>query len=216
MLTRPADLALVPRSRAAALVTCVRPTVGVTPTVAAAVTVVLACVPAAVAMAAGAADVQVAVVLAFVLAGAVLGWAADDPAADVLAAMPVAAPVRAAVRGAAVMAVAAVGLAAVTVWVVAGDRSTLAGVADRLPEAAAAGAVALAVGLLAARRGDRAAGATGVVAGVLVPVTVAALAVRWPGALPAFGSGPAHARWWLVAALAGVVAARAGRDPGRR
>jgi hypothetical protein len=216
VLTRPAQPAVGRHSRAAALVACVRPTVGVTPTVAAAVTVVLACAPAAVALAAGASDVEVAVVLAFVLGGAVLGWATDDPAADVLAAMPVPAPVRAAVRGVAVMALAAVGLAVVTVWVVAGNRSTLAEVTDRLPEAAAAGTVALAMGLFAARRGDRAAGATGVVAGVLVPVTVAALAVRWPGALPAFGSGPAHVRWWLVVALAGVVAARAGRDPGRR
>jgi hypothetical protein len=91
-----------------------------------------------------------------------------------------------------------------------------ADVGDRLAETAAAAAVALGVGLVASRRGERAAGPVGVTAGVLIVGVVAALAVRWSTILPALAAGPTHDRWWLLA-LAGIaVAVHAGRDPGRR
>jgi hypothetical protein len=85
-----------------------------------------------------------------------------------------------------------------------------------MPEASAAAALALAVGFLAARRGERTAGPLGVTAGVLGPAVVAGLAFRWPNVFPAFMASPAHDRWWIVAAVVAIAAARAGRDPGRR
>ena len=69
---------------------------------------------------------------------------------------------------------------------------------------------------MASRRGERGAGPVGVTAGVLTVGLIAALAVRWPTILPALAPGSTHDRWWILA-LAGIaVAARAGRDPGRR
>jgi hypothetical protein len=54
-----------------------------------------------------------------------------------------------------------------------------------------------------------------VTAGVLGSAVVAALALRWPNLFPAFMARPVHDRWWIVAAVAALAAARAGRDPGR-
>ena len=54
------------------------------------------------------------------------------------------------------------------------------------------------------------------VAGLLVPFLIAALAFRWPSVLPALTPGPIHDRWWLVAAVLAVVVVRVGRDPARR
>ena len=75
-------------------------------------------------------------------------------------------------------------------------------------------AVAMAVGLVAARRGERRAGPVAVTAGILGAGFVAALAVRWPAVLPGFAAGPIHDRWWALAVVGAMVATRAGRDPG--
>lgn len=178
-------------------------------------TIALAMAPAIVTVARGGTDVSTALIVASLVAGAVLGWAAEDPAADLLAPMPVSSPMRAALRMAWVAAVAAIGVAAGGLIVALGpglpvDRG------DRLPEAMAAAALSLAIGFVLARRGERGAGAAAVTAGVLGTAFVAALAFRWPTVLPSFMAGPLHDRWWIIAASAAVVAARASRDPGRR
>jgi hypothetical protein len=175
----------------------------------------VAAIPAVVAVARGDAVVTVPLVVAGLVAGATLGWAADDPAAEVLGAMPVSSPVRAALRVACVAVIAVVGVALVALVVAVGPG--LPGdLGDRGPEASAAAAVALAVGFIAARRGERTAGPVGVTAGVLGTAVVAGLGFRWPHLFPGFMANPVHDRWWIVAALAAAVAARAGRDPGRR
>jgi hypothetical protein len=181
----------------------------------AAATVAVAAIPAVVAVARGDAVVTVPLVIAGLVAGATLGWASDDPAADLLGAMPVSSPVRAALRVACVAAVAALG-AAFVLLVVAGGPGFPGDLGDRGPEASAAAALALAVGFLAARRGERTAGPIGVTAGVLGPAVVAGLAVRWPHLFPGFMPNPVHYRWWFVVAVGAAVIARAGRDPGRR
>lgn len=139
----------------------------------------------------------------------------DDPAGDLLASTPVSAPVRSAVRILAAAVVAGLVIAATLGFVATGPGLPV-DLGDRVPEGAAAGAVGLAVAFCAARRGDRTAGATGAVAGILVPAVVAGLAMKWPAWFPAFGGGELQARWWLVAVAGLLVAARSGRDPARR
>ena len=182
---------------------------------AAAATVAAAAIPAVVAVARGDTVVTVPLVIAGLVAGATLGWAADDPAADLLGAMPVSSPIRAALRGACVATVAALGMM-LAVLVVAVGPGLPSDLGDRGSEASAAAALALAVGFLAARRGERTAGAVGVTAGVLGPAVVAGLAVRWPHLFPGFMPNPVHHRWWSVVGVGAVVIARSGRDPGRR
>jgi hypothetical protein len=182
---------------------------------AAAATVAAAAIPAVVAVARGDTVVTVPLVIAGLVAGATLGWAADDPAADLLGAMPVSSPVRAALRVACAAPVAAVG-AALVALVVAVGPGLPSDLGDRGPEASAAAALALAVGFLAARRGERTAGPVGVTAGVLGPAVVAGLAFRWPHLFPGFMPNPVHYRWWFVVAVGAAVVARSGRDPGRR
>lgn len=182
---------------------------------AAAAGVAVAAIPAVVSVARGDAVVTVPLVVAGVVAGATLGWAADDPAADLLGAMPVSSPVRAALRFGCVAAVAAVAVAFVGIVVAVGPG--LPGdLGDRIPEASAAAALALAVGFLAARRGERTAGPIGVTAGVLGPAVLAGLAIRWSHLFPGFMPNPVHDRWWFVVAVGAAAAARAGRDPGCR
>lgn len=200
--------------RTRAVLAAVGPTARVAYLGSAALTVGLAAVPALVAVLRSDPSMSAPLVLVCLVGGAALGWAAEDPAADVLTPLSVPPATRMVLRMLAVGLVAAtgVGLSIVVVAVGPGlpsDRS------DRVAETAAAGAVAVAVGLAASRRGERGIGAVGVTAGVLGTGLVAALAVRWPSWLPTFGPGPTHARWWLVAAVAAAVAIRVGRDPGR-
>ena len=202
-------------SRWRAVRAAVVPTARVAHLGAAAATAALAAIPAVVTVARGDAVVSVPLVVAALVAGATLSWAVDDPAADLLGAMPVSSPVRAALRVACVAAVAALGMV-LTALVVAVGPGLPSDLGDRMPEASAAAAVALAVGFLAARRGERTAGPLGVTAGVLGSAVVAGLAFRWPNLFPAFMASPAHDRWWIVVAVAAVAAARAGRVPGRR
>jgi hypothetical protein len=198
-----------------AVLAAVRPTARVSSLGPAAATVAFGAAPTLIAVAAGSRSLAVPAVVAGLAAGAALGWVAADPAAEVLAPLPVTAPSRTVVRAVLVALVAtavSAGLLMI-VWLGPGVPSDLA---DRVPEAASAGAVALAVGLVLARRGDRAPAAAAVAAGLGIPLFIAALAVRWPGSLPTFDPGPRHDRWWLVVAVAVPIALRAGRDPARR
>jgi hypothetical protein len=202
-------------SRRSAVLAAVAPTARVAQLGPAALTIALAAIASVVAVARGDTVVSTPLILAGLLAGATLGWAVDDQAAELLGSLPVSSPVRTSLRVGLVAVVSTFG-AVLIALVVAIGPGLPADVGDRLAETAAAAAVALGVGLVASRRGERAAGPVGVTAGVLIVGVVAALAVRWPTILPALAAGPTHDRWWLLA-LAGIaVAVHAGRDPGRR
>ncbi|MEO5678307.1 MAG: hypothetical protein ABIS47_01430 [Acidimicrobiales bacterium] len=159
-------------------------------------------------------DLFAPLVVAGLVSGAALGWAVDDPAAELLASTPAGTPLRTAIRVGAVALVAAVGFGGLLAAVAIGPGLPPQ-VGDRRAEAAAAGATALAIGLIAARRGERAAGAAAVTAGVLGPATVAGLSFKLRQ-LPSLLPGPHHDRWWLLALAGLVVALHAGRDPARR
>jgi hypothetical protein len=204
-----------PATRRRVVVAALVPTARVSNLGRAALTVALAAVPTVVTVARGDRVVTTPLILVCLLGGAALGWAVEDTTADVLAPLPVSSPVRATLRMLFVAVVATFGVA-VAVLVVALGSGLPADILDRVPESAAAAAVALAVGLVAVRRGERAAGPVAVTAGVLGAAFVAALAYRWPTLLPTFVSGPTHDRWWLLATAGAAVAIRAGRDPGRR
>ena len=181
----------------------------------AALTVALAALPSVVVVARGDTVVSTPLILAGLLAGATLGWAAEDQSAELLASMPVSSPVRTSLRVGLVAVVSLIGAALIGLIVAIGPGLP-PGLGNRLAETAAAAAAALGVGLVASRRGERAAGPVGVTAGVLIVGVVAALAVRWPKTLPALAAGPSHDRWWILALVGMAVAAHAGRDPGRR
>ena len=202
-------------SRRSAVLAAVAPTARVAQLGAAALTIALAAVPSVIALARGDTVVSTPLIMAGLLAGATLAWAVEDQAADLLASMPVSSPVRTSLRVGLVALVSIIG-AALIALVVAIGPGLPPDLGDRLVETAAAAAAAISVGLVASRRGERAAGPVGITAGVLTVGVVAALAVRWPTILPALGPGSTHNRWWLLA-LAGIaIAVRAGRDPGRR
>ena len=204
-----------PASRRSAVLAAVAPTARVAQLGPAALTIALAAVPSVVAVARGDAVVLAPLIMAGLLAGATLAWAVEDQAAELLASMPVSSPVRTSLRVGLVALVSIIGAALIALFVAIGPGLP-PDLTDRLPETAAAAAAALSVGLVASRRGERAAGPVGVTAGVLTVGVVAALAVRWPAILPSLAAGPTHDRWWILA-LAGIaVAAHAGRDPGRR
>jgi hypothetical protein len=196
------------------LLIAARPTARVSHLGSAALTVTLGTVPTAVALLRGE-SVSVPVIVAALTAGAALGWAAEDPAAELFAPLPIAPPVRTSLR-AVTVAVAATGvsllLALVLVLFGPGLPSDLGA---RPLEAITAALAALALGLALDRRGDRAAGAAGVAAGLGLPLLVAALAYRWPGVLPSFAVGPVHDRWWVIAAILVLVLVRTGHDPAR-
>ena len=179
-----------------------------------ALTVGLAGLPALLTMALDGTDLSAPLVLACLVAGAALGWAVDDAGAELMASTPIGSPVRALFRVGAAAIVAGVGLALLFGMVAIGPGLPR-DIGDRGSEAAAAGAAALAFGLLAARRGERAAGWAAVTAGVLSTALVAGLSFRF-NQLPSFWAGPHHSRWWLMAIVAVVVALHAGRDPARR
>ena len=132
-----------------------------------------------------------------------------------LAALPVPSAVRAGLRLMFAVAVA-VALWALLVLLVWSGPGIPTGVGDRLPEAVCAGAAATALALTLDRRGERGSGASGVAAGLMVPLFVATFAFRWPGIFPALAAGPIHDRWWVLVIALAAIAVRAGRDPGRR
>ena len=204
-----------PASRRSAVLAAVGPTARVAHLGPAGLTVVLAAVPAVVAVARGDDVVSAPLVVAGLLLGSTLAWAVEDQAADLMASMPVSSPVRTAMRIGLVALVSIIGSALIALVVTIGPGLP-PGLANRLPESAAAAAAALGVALVASRRGERGAGPIGVTAGILVMGLVAGLAVRWPAILPALAAGPTHDHWWLLAVAGLVVAAHAGRDPGRR
>jgi len=178
------------------------------------VTVGLGAVPMLLTLGLGGDDLFAPLVLAGVVSGAALGWAVDDPSAELLASTPAGAPVRTVIRVGAAALLAAGGFLALLAAVAVGPGLPPQ-VGDRWPEAAAAAAAALMVGLLVARRGERAAGAGAVTAGVLATAFVAGLSFKLRE-LPSFLAGPHHGRWWLASLLALAVAVHAGRDPARR
>ncbi|HEX4979718.1 MAG TPA: hypothetical protein VFV35_06615 [Acidimicrobiales bacterium] len=177
-------------------------------------TVVLGAIPALVAAGRGDAVGPPAAVALFLAAGAAGGWAVDDPAAELFAPLPIGSPVRLAVRILTVAGVVA-GTAAVLLILMAFGPGLPADLGGRGTEAAAAGALALAVGLVAVRRGERAVSPLAVTAGALGIVVIGGLAFRWPSVFPSLGASPVHGRWWFVAAGALLVAVRSGRDPSR-
>ena len=197
------------------LAAALRPTAKVAKLGSTALTVALAALPAFIIVARGGSDLTAAMVLLTLAAGASVAWAVDDPTEDFLASTPMSAPVRASIRVAAAAAVAGLAAAAVMAVVVAGPGLPR-GLTERRPEGIAAGTVALAAAFAAARRGEPMAGATGVIAGVLVPAVVAGMAMRWPTWLPSFDGGPSHTRWWLLAAAGALAAAWNARDLSRR
>jgi hypothetical protein len=202
-------------SRRSAVRAAVAPTARVAQLVPAALTMALAAVPSVVVVARGDTVVSTPFIMAGLLAGATLAWAVEDQAAELLGSLPVSSPVRTSLRVGLVAVVSMIGAALIGLVVAIGPGLP-ADLGDRLAETAAAAAVALGVGLVASRRGERAAGPVGVTAGVLIVGVVAALALRWPAILPALAAGPIHDRWWLLALAGFAVAAHAGRDPGRR
>jgi hypothetical protein len=181
----------------------------------AALTATLALTPVLVTLARGGTDLGTPLIVAGLASGAVLGWATEDPAADVLASMPVSNPIRAALRLVFVATVALLGLTTGALAMALGpglpmDRG------DRVPEGLAAATIALAIGFVLARRGERGAGPASVTAGFLLTAFIGGLALRWPDVFPAFFAGPIHDRWWIIALVPAAVAVRAGRDPARR
>ena len=202
-------------SRRSAVLAAVAPTARVAHLGAASLTVALAAVPSVVAVARGDTVVSAPLIMAGLLLGATLAWAVEDQAAELLASLPVSSPVRTSLRVGLVALVSIIG-AALIALVVALGPGLPPDLTDRLAETTATAAAALGVGLVASRRGERAAGPVGVTAGVLTVGVIAALAMRWPTILPALGPGSTHDRWWILALTGIAVAAHAGRDPGRR
>lgn len=176
--------------------------------------VVAGAIPLMVTVARGRTDLSAPLSMLALVAGASVGGVADDPAAELLAPCPIAATTR-------ILARLVVTLATVLICVLASlavgqlGPGLPSGWLDRLPEFAVASTAAVAVGLSVHRRGEPLAALAGISAGLMLPLTVGALSVRWPTALPGLSASPAHERWWYLAATALVVACHAGRDVAR-
>ncbi len=171
--------------------------------------------PFVVSVARGADDLGPSLTILGIVAGASIGWIVDDPTTELLTPCPISGPQRMLIRVATAGFVVAVCLACcVLIAVAVGSMPSSA--SDRLAEGAAAAGVALAAGLALWRQGDPLGGITAVAAGLLVPLTIVALAMRWPTVLPSVLVSPIHDRWWLIALGGFAVAAYAGRDPARR
>lgn len=202
--------------RAASVAEAAPPTWRVTPRAAALATVLLGTPPTVVALARSRPVTFGALSVLALALGAALGWAAEDPAAEVLAPMPVSTPVRTVLRIVGVSTVTAPVAIGDLLLASAGQRSLPEDWLDLAPLLGASAALALAGGLVAARRGERIVGPIGVATGLGGILVVAALAYRWPDVLPSLAPGPHHDRWWAIAAVAAVVAVHAGRDPANR
>lgn len=178
-------------------------------------TVVLGASPALVTMARGQAVHGAAVIIASLVAGATAGWAVEDPVAELFAPLPVASSTRLMMRLSIIATVTTVPSVMLLLALIIGP-GVPPDLQDRGPEAAAAATVALSVGLIAVRRGERSYGPVAVTAGTLGVVVIGGLAIRWPTVFPPLGHSPVHARWWLIVIAALVVAVRNGRDVSRR
>ena len=178
-------------------------------------TVALGAIPLLVSIARDADDLGAPLTVLGIVAGASIGWIADDPTTELLTPCPISGPRRMLIRAAfaALVVGACVGALVLIARVTVGLPSDAS---DRIAESAAAGGLALAVGLALWRRGDPFGGISAVATGLLGPVTIVALAVRWPESLPTVLASPVHARWWLIAGAGLVAAAYNGRDPARR
>ena len=179
----------------------------------AALTVALAAIPAIVAVIRDGPP-SVPLTIATLAAGSSLAWAADDPGGGMLATAPISTPLRTLLRVVCVAAVAVVGTV-VTIALLRAGSEPLSDRWSRLPEAAAAAGIALAVSLAAVRRGDQQAAPMGLAAGIIGTGSISVLAFRFPDLLPSLFPGPTHDRWWIVAAAGFGVAIYAGRDPAR-
>jgi hypothetical protein len=171
------------------------------------VTVAIAAAPLVVTVIRSGEDLTIPVVVLCLTAGASLGWTVDDPAAEMLGPLPLDGHFRLRLRLAVAAALATL-LVAFTAAVLEAVGPGLPDAPDRLAETATAAVVAVSVGLLAVRTGNRAVGAGAVTAGLLVPAVVAAFAVRWPATLPTFVTNSVHHRWWWLAAVGGALAVR--------
>ena len=175
-------------------------------------TVLLGSIPLLVTVLRDGTDLTVPTTILGIVTGASIGWIADDPTADLLTPCPVNTPRRLAAR---------VLLASVTACTVACAVIVVAALVglptptwtERVPELLFSATVALSVGFSVMRRGDPLGGVTGVTAGALLPVFIAALAFRWPDTVPSYGPGPSHNRWWLLMMIGALVAAHSGSDP---
>lgn len=197
------------------LVATVRPSVRVAPLGSAAATAALAALPAWLTVVRGGTDLHGATVLLALGTGAGLAWAVGDVTVDPPPSMPVSLPARSLIRIAAVAAVGSL-VCALTCGLIALGPGLPSDLAGRVPEGAAAAAVALAVAFGTSRRGDPNAGASGLMGGLIVSAAVAGLSVRWPRVFPTFVEGPVHDRWWLLVMVGLVIAVRSGRDPAAR
>lgn len=211
MLTVGASRAL---GRLPATLAVVLPTARVSRPGLVALTAALGSVPSVLTLVVGGSSYLAQLILLGLVTGASVGWAVDDPSAELLASTATGSSIRTVIRVGASALVAGAAPALVLMGLAIGPGLPR-GLGDRWPEAAAAAAAALAVGLIAARRGEQAAGAVAVICGVTGPAFVAALSIKLHF-LPAFTGGTHHARWWLVALLGLAVALYAGRDPARR
>ena len=192
----------------AARIAAVRPTARVSQPWPVLVSVAIATTPLFVTVARSGEDLTIPVVVLGLTAGASLGWTVDDPAAEMLGPLPIDGPFRLRLRVAVAAAIATVLVALTAALLEAVGPGLPTDAPDRLAEIATAAVVAIAIGLIAVRTGNRAVGPGAVTAGLLVPGAVAALAVRWPATLPTFMTNSVHHRWWWLAAVGGVLAVR--------
>lgn len=176
----------------------------------------LASVPAVATVALGGSDLTGAVIAATLLGGSLAGFAADDPAAPVLEASPTTLLTRRLHHAAALLAyVAVLGLAVALLVSLAHDGPPIS-LLERVQEATAAGGIAVAAAAWLARRtGERRPGSFGLLAGLLGPLFVSALAFRVQG-LPAVSLSQDASRWWWVAGVGWTAALWWSRDPAAR
>lgn len=192
----------------AARVAAFRPTARVAQPALVLVTVAIAAIPLLVTVVRSGDDVTIPLVLLCLAAGASLGWAVDDPASDMLGPLPIDGPFRLRLRLAIATGLVGLVVTAAAIVLEAVGPGLPADARARLAETACAAAVAISIGLIAVRTGNRAAGAGAVTAGLLVPAVIAAFAIRLPAALPTFIMNPVHHRWWWLAAAGGALVVR--------
>lgn len=178
--------------------------------------VLLAGVPAVATAAFGGTDLAGSVVALGLVAGALAGFAVDDPAAAVLEASPTPLVVRRLHHLIALLVFVAVVVVAVVALVAVVHEGPPISLLARTREGlAAAGLAAAAAAWLARRTGERRPGSVGVIAGLLGPLFVSALAFRVKG-LPAVSIPQDASRWWWVAVVGWMTALWWSRDPARR
>lgn len=176
----------------------------------------LASVPAVATVAFGGSDLAGAAVAAALLGGSLAGFAADDPAGALLEPSPTTLLARRLHHVVALLAYATVlGLVVALLVSVAHDGPPIS-LLERVREATAAGGLAVAAAAWLARStGERRPGSFGLLAGLLGPLFVSALAFRVQG-LPAVSLSQDASRWWWVAGVGWTAALWWSRDPAAR